>query len=258
MSWKLVEAVVEEPPPETPPSTNKGGGRRSRSGSENFAERDGRSSGGRKGGVEKRGGGRGGGGGGKGRGGRGRAVGGSVRDGLFVPPQTDDIVQYTVQQIESLFSTDNLCQDTYLRSFMDEEGFVPLGILYCYQNVVYFCADPAEVLNKISSKGSSYFLETDRDTVTVRLRSGWEKWLMPNEAGGLGVPKYTVEGLASYEYGYDHDTSSYGEESYSYEHEAVGSPVTDEPLRPRLNSGGELSATASVFTPTNWQPPSAT
>ena len=255
-----MEAVVEEPPPETPPSANKGGGRRSRSGSENFADRDGRASGGRKGGVEKRGGGGRGGGGGKGRGGRGRA-GGPVRDGLFVPPQTEDIVQYTVQQIESLFSTDNLCQDTYLRSFMDEEGFVPLGILYCYQNVVYFCADPAEVLNKISSKGSSYFLETDKDTATVRLRSGWEKWLMPNEAGGLGVPKYTVEGLASYEYGgYDYDASSHGEESYGYEHEAVGTPggTTDEPLRPRLNSGGELSATASVFTPTNWQPPSAT
>lgn len=239
MSWKLVEAVIEEPPSVAAPSSNKGGGRRSRSGSE--VEKD-KGSGNRKGGGVEKMGGRG----GRGGRGRGRGRGGLGRDGLFVPPQTDDIVQYTVQQIEALFSVDNLCQDTYLRSFMDEAGFVPLGVLYCYQNVMYFGADPGEVLSKLISNGSSYFLEVDRDTATLRLRSGWEKWLMPNETGGLGVPRYTVERLAAYEYDYS------GE--YEYDASQYEDGAFNETSRPRLNSGGELSATASVFTPTNWQP----
>jgi hypothetical protein len=85
--------------------------------------------------------------------------------------------------------------DTFLRAYMDLEGYVPLGFVMCYQNVSYYCADFQDVLKALQKKGDKYLLQLDTETGTIRVREGWHQWLMPNinTPGGKGLPRYTKE-----------------------------------------------------------------
>jgi hypothetical protein len=75
---------------------------------------------------------------------------------------------------ELIYGTDYLCVDTYFRSYMDEEGFVPMALLTSYPNIACFCTPISELVSKLSQKEDS-ILEVDVTNETVRLKEGWEK-----------------------------------------------------------------------------------
>mmetsp|Transcript_66655 Transcript_66655/g.131102 ORF Transcript_66655/g.131102 Transcript_66655/m.131102 type:complete len:223 (+) Transcript_66655:83-751(+) len=170
-SWKLVEAVAEETPAKA--NADQQGGRGNHAG---------------------RGSGRRGSGGG-GRGGGGRHNQGNAMDytNYLSPADRNYLSHMASQQIEFIFNLDNLCRDTFVRSYMDEDGFVPLPLLCTYQNVAAFGAPYYDVAEKLKALPPTSTIEFNAHNETIRLKTGWEQWLMPNSTGGRGVPRYVKQ-----------------------------------------------------------------
>ena len=75
---------------------------------------------------------------------------------------------------ELLYGTDYLCVDTYFRSYMDEDGYVPMALLSSYPNIACYAASIADLVSKLNAKEDS-ILEVDVLNETVRLKVGWDK-----------------------------------------------------------------------------------
>ncbi|KAI8051665.1 hypothetical protein BDF22DRAFT_81909 [Syncephalis plumigaleata] len=81
---------------------------------------------------------------------------------------------YLRMQIEYYFSIENLCRDIYLRSHMDDEGYVPIDILTSFNRVKNLAQPTSTVLEALAS---SELLEV-KDKL-VRKRNDWKTWLLP-------------------------------------------------------------------------------
>eukprot|EP00981_Chlorochromonas_danica_P011551 scaffold4102_cov174-Ochromonas_danica.AAC.5 len=151
-AWKLVEAEAETPDATPVGEAGEGNDRRNngrgkgRASRPNANGRAGASAGGR---------------------GRGR-LGNSQR----TKADRSYFAYLAVQQIDQIFNPDSLCMDTYVRAYMDEAGYVPIGL---------------EVANR------SKFYELDTENETIRLKNGWEKFLLVNAYGGRGLPRYVKQ-----------------------------------------------------------------
>eukprot|EP00598_Pedospumella_elongata_P002247 CAMPEP_0184972052 /NCGR_PEP_ID=MMETSP1098-20130426/4113_1 /TAXON_ID=89044 /ORGANISM="Spumella elongata, Strain CCAP 955/1" /LENGTH=208 /DNA_ID=CAMNT_0027494269 /DNA_START=59 /DNA_END=685 /DNA_ORIENTATION=- len=174
-AWKLVEAVPEESPAKAAQDNQGGRG--------NNAGR-GASSG------RGRGGGRG---SSSGRGYAGRGSNGGDYTAYLSAADRNYLSHMAVQQLEYIFDLDNLCMDTFVRSYMDEAGFVPLPLLCTYQNVAAYGAPYVDVVERLNELTAERKIEFDPSNETVRLKVGWENWLMPNATGGKGVPRYVKQ-----------------------------------------------------------------
>lgn len=174
--WKLVEAVVEQPQVEK--DTSK----------ERRASRDG--------GAQRRNS--------RGEGGRGRGhkqqdtAGAGAQEAVIDAQTLDYYGHLAAQQVEYLFSEENLCMDTYIRSYMDVQGNVPLGVVCSYPVVAYFNVPPAEILQKLIAlqaitgrTGVTVALEIDVENELIKRKDKWEMWLMPTATGTRGLPLYT-------------------------------------------------------------------
>ena len=75
---------------------------------------------------------------------------------------------------ELLYGTDYLCVDTYFRSYMDEDGYVPMALLSSYPNIACYAASISDLVIKLNAKEDS-ILEVDVSNETVRLKVGWDK-----------------------------------------------------------------------------------
>jgi hypothetical protein len=114
---------------------------------------------------------------------------------------------------EYLFTEENLCMDTFLRSYMDEAGYVPLAVVCAYPNVAYFNV-PVDALMAALTQACAQAdspLELDLAVGTIKLKNKWEmvrgrflvyhtvtlmdalQWVMPNANGGRGLPLYSVQ-----------------------------------------------------------------
>ena len=105
-------------------------------------------------------------------------------------PTAEDVEYHShvaASAIESMFNVDYLCQDSYLRSFMDREGWLPIAFVYSYPAVSLACcngyADHNVILDKLAANES---FEVNKTFETIRLRSNWRQWLVPNLEGGFG------------------------------------------------------------------------
>ena len=105
-------------------------------------------------------------------------------------PTAEDVEYHShvaASAIESMFNVDYLCQDSYLRSFMDREGWLPIAFVYSYPAVSLTCcngyADHNVILDKLAANES---FEVNKTFETIRLRSNWRQWLVPNAEGGFG------------------------------------------------------------------------
>jgi len=137
-------------------------------------------------------GGRGGRGRGGGRGGRGRKP-----FGFYTLPHGDReyLIHLTLQQIEYIFSIDSLCMDTFIRSYMDVEGYVPIALICNYQNVCCYGLPYSEIKRALSQHTK---FDVDLENETIRLKEAWDLWLMPNNMGGRGLPKYIKQAPQPY------------------------------------------------------------
>lgn len=106
-----------------------------------------------------------------------------------------EVKQKVQTQIEYYFGQDNLIKDTYLRSRMNEEGWVPIILIADFRCVKGLTTDMSIILEAITSSSK---LEIDPQGAHVRLRSNWQEWLLsldrtpmpshPTDVGASGVP----------------------------------------------------------------------
>lgn len=181
-AWKLVEAEVDEPEQNKVEASNQ-----SNFSNDKFQK-----------GIKS--GGRGGRGNQGGRGGRGNGGRGTYKT-PYISKQDRNYRSYmAVQLIEMILSPDNLCMDTYIRSYMDEAGYVPIALVYTYPNVAAFGALYGDLKYRLKQLGEDSCVEIDPVNDLIRTKNNWEMWLMPNQTGGRGQPRY-VKQTNSKQYG---------------------------------------------------------
>ncbi|XP_071733102.1 la-related protein 1C-like [Rutidosis leptorrhynchoides] len=87
---------------------------------------------------------------------------------LMDPPLDDPVLK----QIEYYFSDDNLVKDNFLRSHMDEEGWVPISLIAGFRRVQLITKDIQVILTSLRDSTS---LEIQGDK--VRRRTDWRRWI---------------------------------------------------------------------------------
>ncbi|KAJ7297145.1 hypothetical protein O6H91_Y077000 [Diphasiastrum complanatum] len=106
-----------------------------------------------------------------------------------------------VKQIEYYFSVENLCRDIFLRSKMDEQGFIPVSVIASFNRVRMWTDDRNMILNALCN---SKVVEVQGDK--LRKRGDWSLWLLPSNLynassiAGSGSINKKVEGLTSGDY----------------------------------------------------------
>ena len=73
-----------------------------------------------------------------------------------------------------IFSEENLCLDTYIRSYMDEQGWVPLALIYCYPNVMAAGVPLPDIAEAIHNNGVPE-LSADMNIQAIKLNDKWER-----------------------------------------------------------------------------------
>ncbi|KAF3062472.1 hypothetical protein GL218_03880 [Daldinia childiae] len=99
-----------------------------------------------------------------------------------------------LSQVEYYFSIDNLCKDTYLRKWMDSQGFVPLPIIAAFKRMQEIAEYP---IIRIACDTSPLieFVVTEDGQDKVRRRENWEQWVLEI---GTRFPQAQNDGPTSY------------------------------------------------------------
>ncbi|KAI5063122.1 hypothetical protein GOP47_0021669 [Adiantum capillus-veneris] len=95
--------------------------------------------------------------------------------GMFMPgPDILTVQGMVVKQIEYYFSVENLCRDIYLRSKMDEWGFVPVSVIANFNRVRAITPNPYFIIEALRL---SNVVEVQGDK--IRKKGDWANWLLP-------------------------------------------------------------------------------
>ncbi|KAK9059895.1 hypothetical protein SSX86_020599 [Deinandra increscens subsp. villosa] len=97
---------------------------------------------------------------------------GASGSSLFIPYWDPFLHGSILRQIEYYFSDENLVKDNFLRSHMDDEGWVPIALIAGFQRVQKLTNDMQMIL---SSLQYSNFVEIQGDK--VKRRTDWRKWI---------------------------------------------------------------------------------
>ncbi|KAK1423551.1 hypothetical protein QVD17_18855 [Tagetes erecta] len=89
-------------------------------------------------------------------------------------PSPDPLHDKIVNQINYYFSNDNLVKDTYLRRHMDEQGWVPVGLIARF-NKVSSLTDNVQLILDVMQKSTVVEVQGDK----MRRQNDWMRWLMP-------------------------------------------------------------------------------
>lgn len=117
----------------------------------------------------------------------------------FVPPAVQGVLMHgpdpitlqglVVKQIEYYFSVENLCRDIYLRSKMDERGFVPVSVIANFNRVRMITQNPFLIIEALRM---SNVVEGQGDK--VRKKGDWANWLLPASLQSAGFSSPVGEG----------------------------------------------------------------
>ncbi|KAK6115717.1 hypothetical protein DH2020_007986 [Rehmannia glutinosa] len=91
---------------------------------------------------------------------------------LFSPANENPLTNMIVKQIDFYFSDDNLVKDNFLRSNMDDHGWVPITLIASFRRVQQLTKDIPVILESLRY---STVVEVQGDK--VRRRNEWNKWL---------------------------------------------------------------------------------
>ncbi|XP_051150938.1 la-related protein 1B-like [Andrographis paniculata] len=97
----------------------------------------------------------------------------------FYPP-ADSLTSKIVKQIDFYFSDDNLAKDKFLRSKMDEHGWVPITLIASFRRIDQLTKDVPLILESLR-----YSTVVEVQDGKVRRRNEWRKYLLPS---GLVLP----------------------------------------------------------------------
>ncbi|XP_017214818.1 la-related protein 1C isoform X2 [Daucus carota subsp. sativus] len=90
----------------------------------------------------------------------------------FVDPNLPSLL---VNQIDYYFSDDNLVKDEFLRSKMDEQGWVNISVIANFRRVLSLTSNVQLILDAL---GTSTVVEVQGDK--IRRRDNWKKWISPS------------------------------------------------------------------------------
>ena len=86
------------------------------------------------------------------------------------------IMESVRKQIDYYFSMDNLCKDIFLRSKMDEKGWIPLAVVANFNRVRMLTPDMMLI---VEAMRDSPIVEVAKDSAYLRARETWESWILP-------------------------------------------------------------------------------
>lgn len=81
-------------------------------------------------------------------------------------------------QVEYYFSVQNLCRDIFLRSKMDDEGWIAGSVIAGFNRVRMLTPDLAVI---VSALADSSTVELSPDGLLLRPRDNWRNWVLPVE-----------------------------------------------------------------------------
>eukprot|EP00798_Chlamydomonas_sp_ICE-L_P015187 gene15187-21262_t len=81
------------------------------------------------------------------------------------------IMESVRKQIDYYFSLDNLCKDIFLRSKMDEKGWIPLAVIANFNRVRMLTPD---IMLIVEAMRGSEIVEVAHDSAYLRARDTWE------------------------------------------------------------------------------------
>ncbi|GER33986.1 hypothetical protein STAS_10168 [Striga asiatica] len=91
---------------------------------------------------------------------------------IFPPANETSLGSMIVKQIDFYFSDDNLVKDNYLRSNMDDQGWVPIALIASFRRVQQLTKDIPVILDSLR-----YSTVVEVQGEKVRRRNEWSKWV---------------------------------------------------------------------------------
>eukprot|EP00798_Chlamydomonas_sp_ICE-L_P002056 gene2056-18233_t len=88
----------------------------------------------------------------------------------------EQIMEPVRKQIDYYFSVDNMCKDIFLRSKMDEKGWIPLAVVANFNRVRMLTPDMMLI---VEAMRDSSIVEVAADSAYLRARGVWDKWILP-------------------------------------------------------------------------------
>ncbi|KAK7855970.1 la-related protein 1c [Quercus suber] len=115
---------------------------------------------------------------------------------LYIPVP-EPLPVLLLKQIDYYFSDANLVKDDYLRSNMDDQGWVPIALIASFPRVRSLTTNVQLVLDSLRT---STIVEVQDDK--VRRRNEWNKWIpassrIPSDSGSVSPNKSSYDTLAT-------------------------------------------------------------
>ncbi|XP_059429455.1 la-related protein 1A [Corylus avellana] len=107
----------------------------------------------------------------------------------MVTPDTLALRLNIVKQIDYYFSDENLQNDRYLISLMDDQGWVPISIVADFKRVKKMSTDIPFILDALLASST---VEVQGDK--IRKRDDWSKWISSSEENSLSSQTQTPQG----------------------------------------------------------------
>jgi len=93
-------------------------------------------------------------------------------------PAKDGVLEAVKVQVEYYFSVQNLVKDMFLRAKMDENGWIPIGVIANFNRVRALAPNPAMITAALEG---SLLVEVSQDQESIRVRDNWQSWVLPEE-----------------------------------------------------------------------------
>mmetsp|Transcript_11420 Transcript_11420/g.20119 ORF Transcript_11420/g.20119 Transcript_11420/m.20119 type:complete len:1059 (+) Transcript_11420:136-3312(+) len=105
-------------------------------------------------------------------------------------PNAQQVQESVRKQIEYYFSLDNLCKDIFLRSKMDEQGYISLEVVAAFNRVRMLTPDPNLI---VESLHDSSVVEMAAGGQLLRAKDTWQQWVLPAQQREPVASKPTVQ-----------------------------------------------------------------
>ncbi|XP_057490965.1 la-related protein 1C-like isoform X2 [Actinidia eriantha] len=96
---------------------------------------------------------------------------------MSFPIQDDTLSNSLVNQIEYYFSDANLVKDEFLRSKMDDEGWVPIDLIAGFPRVQGLTKNIELILNSVRASSIVEIKECNKQCNKLRRRNDWRRWI---------------------------------------------------------------------------------
>ncbi|EXB54653.1 hypothetical protein L484_022514 [Morus notabilis] len=109
-----------------------------------------------------------------------------------VPPETLNLRAHIIKQIEYYFSDENLQNDHYLISLMDDQGWVPISTIADFKRVKKMSTDIPFILDALYASNTVEVLGDK-----IRRRDEWARWIPASADSTLTSKPVTLQGQLS-------------------------------------------------------------